>query len=226
MHIGRLVHRSKQPRHSITLSARATNVAGTVTPIALTVLRLITSSNLVACSTGMSATLLPRKSLTICRGIISSNSSLRRGASQFVQESHVWRAIARRRKQATQAISSPRLLRPRRERPCGCAAEKSDKFASRHWLPSSRGSYPTTSSNESGMAHHSTLGRRLPRWVRLGHSAMSLQSPLCPKADTAGGFTSTRPNLTRAPGLPAARRMIEGNKHPAAHSVVDGRRPC
>jgi hypothetical protein len=33
--------------HSITLSARATNVAGTVTPIALAVLRLITSSNFV-----------------------------------------------------------------------------------------------------------------------------------------------------------------------------------
>ena len=41
------MHRSKQPRHSITLSARATNVAGTVTPIPLAVLRLITSSNLV-----------------------------------------------------------------------------------------------------------------------------------------------------------------------------------
>ena len=38
------------------------NVAGTVTPIALAVLRLITSSNLVGCSTGMSATLVPRKS--------------------------------------------------------------------------------------------------------------------------------------------------------------------
>jgi hypothetical protein len=58
--------------HSITLSARATNVAGTVTPIALAVLRLITSSNLVGCSTGMSATLVPWKSWTICRGIISA----------------------------------------------------------------------------------------------------------------------------------------------------------
>ena len=43
----------------MTLSAFATNVAGTVTPIALAVLRLITSSNLVDCSTGMSATLVP-----------------------------------------------------------------------------------------------------------------------------------------------------------------------
>ena len=60
--------------HSITLSARATNVAGTVTPIPLAVLRLITSSNLVACSTGMSATLVPRRTWTICWAIISENS--------------------------------------------------------------------------------------------------------------------------------------------------------
>ena len=52
--------------YSITLSARATNVAGTVTPSALAVLRLITSSNLVGCSTGMSAGLMPRKSLASC----------------------------------------------------------------------------------------------------------------------------------------------------------------
>ena len=41
--------------YSITLSARTNNASGTVTPIALAVLRLITSSNLVGCSTGMSA---------------------------------------------------------------------------------------------------------------------------------------------------------------------------
>src|SRR3974377_1999887 len=40
--------------YSITLSARANNASGTVTPIALAVLRLITSSNLLACSTGKS----------------------------------------------------------------------------------------------------------------------------------------------------------------------------
>src|SRR6516225_5959951 len=57
--------------HSITLSARANNASGTVTPIAFAVLRLITSSNLVGCSTGMSAGLTPRKSLTSC-GVISS----------------------------------------------------------------------------------------------------------------------------------------------------------
>jgi hypothetical protein len=29
--------------------------------------------------------------------------------------------------------------------------------------------------------------------VRLGHSAMSAQCPVCPKADTAQRFESTRP---------------------------------
>jgi len=43
--------------HSITLSARATSAGGTVTPSALAVLRLIASSNLLGCSTGISATL-------------------------------------------------------------------------------------------------------------------------------------------------------------------------
>jgi hypothetical protein len=57
--------------YSITLSARATSVAGTVTPIALAVLRLIASSNFVACSTGISATLLPPKRWTICWAITS-----------------------------------------------------------------------------------------------------------------------------------------------------------
>jgi hypothetical protein len=50
--------------YSITLSARTNNAGGTVTPIALAVLRLITSSNLVGCSTGTSAGLTPRNSLT------------------------------------------------------------------------------------------------------------------------------------------------------------------
>ena len=53
------MHRSKQLCHSITLSARASNAGGTVTPSAVAVLRFITSSNLVGCSTGMSATLVP-----------------------------------------------------------------------------------------------------------------------------------------------------------------------
>jgi hypothetical protein len=47
--------------YSITLSARADKASGTVTPIALAVLRLITSSNFVGCSIGRSAGALPRK---------------------------------------------------------------------------------------------------------------------------------------------------------------------
>ena len=52
--------------YSITLSARANNASGTAIPIALAVLRLITSSNLVGCSTGMSAILMPRNAWAIC----------------------------------------------------------------------------------------------------------------------------------------------------------------
>ena len=43
------------PLHSITSSAGASSVAGTLRPSALAVLRLITSSNLVGCTTGRSA---------------------------------------------------------------------------------------------------------------------------------------------------------------------------
>ena len=45
--------------HSITSSARASSDGGTVTPIAFAVLRLMISSNLVGCSTGSSAGLIP-----------------------------------------------------------------------------------------------------------------------------------------------------------------------
>src|SRR4029077_8197021 len=41
------------PHHSITSSARARNASGIVTPIAFALLRFITSSNFVGCSTGM-----------------------------------------------------------------------------------------------------------------------------------------------------------------------------
>src|SRR5262249_33937794 len=47
------------PPHSITSSARASSVSGTVRPSALAVLRLITSSNLVGCWMGKSAGLAP-----------------------------------------------------------------------------------------------------------------------------------------------------------------------
>jgi hypothetical protein len=47
------------PSHSITSSARASSVGGTVRPNALAVLRLMTSSILVACCTGRSAGFSP-----------------------------------------------------------------------------------------------------------------------------------------------------------------------
>src|SRR5262249_50703266 len=49
--------------HSMTSSARASSVSGTVRPSALAVLRLITSSNFVGCITGKSAGLVPFKIL-------------------------------------------------------------------------------------------------------------------------------------------------------------------
>ena len=49
------------PSHSITSSARASSIGGTSRPSALAVVRLMISSNLVGCSTGMSAGLVPRR---------------------------------------------------------------------------------------------------------------------------------------------------------------------
>src|SRR5215472_13801130 len=51
------------PSHSITSSASCWSLSGTSRPKALAVLRLITSSNLVGCSTGNSAGLAPRITL-------------------------------------------------------------------------------------------------------------------------------------------------------------------
>src|SRR5262249_29249319 len=47
--------------HSITSSARASSIAGRSSPAALALLRLITSSNAVGCTTGRSAGLVPRR---------------------------------------------------------------------------------------------------------------------------------------------------------------------
>jgi hypothetical protein len=60
----RLMHCSKECArvakiYSITSSARASSVGGTSRPSALAVLRLITSSNLVGCTIGKSAGLVP-----------------------------------------------------------------------------------------------------------------------------------------------------------------------
>src|SRR5262249_20435376 len=52
------------PPHSITSSARASRVGGTVRPSAFAVARLMTSSNLVGRSTGMSAGLAPLRILS------------------------------------------------------------------------------------------------------------------------------------------------------------------
>src|SRR5215211_6060481 len=51
------------PLHSITSSARASSVGGISRPSALAVLRLMTSSNLVACCTGISAGFSPLRIL-------------------------------------------------------------------------------------------------------------------------------------------------------------------
>jgi hypothetical protein len=52
------------PFHSITPSARASSVGGSSRPSALAVFRLMTRSNLVGCSTGMSPGFAPRKILS------------------------------------------------------------------------------------------------------------------------------------------------------------------
>src|SRR5262249_25385794 len=50
--------------HSITLSARASSVSGTVRPSALAVVTLMTKSKLVGCSTGRSPGFAPRRILS------------------------------------------------------------------------------------------------------------------------------------------------------------------
>ena len=67
------LHRSKMQLaiHSINSSARASTVTGIVSPSAFAVVRLMTSSSLFGCSTGMSAGFAPRK-------ILSTNSAARR----------------------------------------------------------------------------------------------------------------------------------------------------
>src|SRR5262245_13100275 len=50
--------------HRITLSALASTLGGIVWPICLAVLRLITNSNFVGCSTGRSAALAPLRILS------------------------------------------------------------------------------------------------------------------------------------------------------------------
>src|SRR5262245_30291812 len=54
------------PRHSISLSARDRNDGGIVRLSALAVFRLMTRSNLVGCSTGMSTGFLPLRIMPTC----------------------------------------------------------------------------------------------------------------------------------------------------------------
>src|SRR6187401_1353250 len=54
-----LLEQFQRRHHSITSSARASSVGGTVTPNAFAVLRLMTNSNCVGCRTGISAGFAP-----------------------------------------------------------------------------------------------------------------------------------------------------------------------
>src|SRR5262249_38298722 len=80
---GRRARRAAEQRdelaaiHSITLSARSTRPAGTSCPIALAVLRLITSSNVVGCSTGRSAGFAPLRILATIRARWRKTSTMR-----------------------------------------------------------------------------------------------------------------------------------------------------
>jgi hypothetical protein len=57
--------------YSMSLSARSTKPAGNSRPIAPAAFMFITRSNRVGCSTGISAGLVPRRTETTCRAIMS-----------------------------------------------------------------------------------------------------------------------------------------------------------
>ena len=61
---GRFSAASRGPRHSTILSARSRSSGGTVSPIALAVFRLMTSSIVVGCSTGRSEGFAPLRILS------------------------------------------------------------------------------------------------------------------------------------------------------------------
>ena len=69
--ISRRWHQLERRAHSMTSSARTRNDSGIFNPIALAVFRLMTRSNLVGCSNGMSAGFAPRR-------ILSTYSAARR----------------------------------------------------------------------------------------------------------------------------------------------------
>jgi hypothetical protein len=65
----RHMQRNKKRRYSITSSARSRIAVGNSIPIALAVLRLMTSSNLVGSSTGKSAGFAPCSTLATMRAV-------------------------------------------------------------------------------------------------------------------------------------------------------------
>jgi hypothetical protein len=110
---------SKLPVYSITSSASASTRSGTLRRRALAVLRLMTSSNFVGCSTGMSAGFAPWRTLST-----SSAAYDRRVPTYHEREvgdagRHRSRLLRARRK------------RPRNHRPRNCT----DEITSSHCLP-------------------------------------------------------------------------------------------
>src|SRR5215510_11911630 len=63
------------------------------------------------------------------------------------------------------------------------------------FLQTGSGIFPEPSQRANRRQHNIPLDERnqtaSPVWVRPGHSAMSAQCPVCPKADKAGRFMST-----------------------------------
>jgi hypothetical protein len=70
------MRRSKWHYYSITSSARANNVEGTVMPSDFAVFKLIARSNLVGCSTGMSLGLAPFRILSTCPAALRNKSPM------------------------------------------------------------------------------------------------------------------------------------------------------
>src|SRR5918999_513893 len=82
--------------HLITLSARASTFGGIVRPICLAAFKLITSSNLVGCSTGKSAGFAPPQ-------ILSTYMAARRSSQKYL----------RRRTELPRLLDSVRFHTPR-----------------------------------------------------------------------------------------------------------------
>src|SRR5262249_52732391 len=96
-----------------------------------------------------------------------------------------------------------RLLRARRERPGQRrAAPECDEVTPCHAKPIRR----RQTLPKGSILRHSKIAHQCRSWVSLGHGAMSAQCSVCPTADIAGRFMSTRPSLAR----PLSHRLLEG----------------